>query len=366
MGDEVARDRIDPAELQARLEESDATWTAGKTPLTELPEEQRVLRLGYEPGPDEPGLEEQEAIAQANLVEHEAAYGVEGVGAPPSFDWRTGGWVTPIKNQGGCGSCVSFGTSATIETTYKVSRGNAGLADDRSEAQLFYCYGKAAGRNCGNGWWVPPALDACKAGLATEAAFPYTAGDQNCNVAAGWEGQAITVLQWHQIGSVADMKAWLSSRGALAACFTVYDDFFAYKSGVYHHVSTKVAGGHCISVVGYDDNQKCWICKNSWGTGWGESGFFKILYGDCGIDSAMWAVDSMGSWLNNTHVRGLWAIDQDRNAWAYIDGAGWRKVAADNDNIFFDILSNLAAAKTGNRPVNVYDEGGVIRQVYVF
>jgi C1A family cysteine protease len=126
-----------------------------------------------------------------------------------------------------------------------------------------------------------------------------------------------------------------------------------------------LAGGHCICVVGYSDTDSCWICKNSWGTGWGESGFFRIRYGDCGIDSAMYAVDSLASWINGKLVRGLWSIDQDRNAWVYLDGAGWRRVASDNDNIFFDQLTQLASAKNSGRPVNVYDEAGVIRQVYV-
>jgi hypothetical protein len=44
-------------------------------------------------------------------------------------------------------------------------------------------------------------------------------------------------------------------------------------------------GNHAICVIGYDDTQNCWICKNSWGTGWGDSGFFKIAYGQCGIGS---------------------------------------------------------------------------------
>ena len=44
-------------------------------------------------------------------------------------------------------------------------------------------------------------------------------------------------------------------------------------------------GGHCVCIIGYDDAQKCWIAKNSWGKGWGEQGFFRIGYGECGIDA---------------------------------------------------------------------------------
>jgi len=100
--------------------------------------------------------------------------------------------------------------------------------------------------------------------------------------------------------SATDMKNWMSAKGPLATCFTVYDDFYAYSNGIYSHVRGNVVGGHCVSVVGYNDTDQYWICKNSWGTGWGESGFFRIAYGQVGIDSDMWAVDGvvgMGSWL---------------------------------------------------------------------
>jgi C1A family cysteine protease len=168
--------------------------------------------------------------------------------------------------------------------------------------------------------------------------------------------------------NAADIKAGLQN-GPVSACFVVYNDFFSYKSGVYTHVTGTVAGGHCISMVGYDDAAGCWICKNSWGTGWGENGFFRIAYGQCSIES--WAVvapDAVAEtfWLNNRRVLGLWTIDQDRNAWAYLDGnIGWRRIAYDNDNIFMDTLNQLSAAKLAKRPVNVYEEQGVIKQTYV-
>jgi len=71
----------------------------------------------------------------------------------------------------------------------------------------------------------------------------------------------------------------------LSAALTVYNDFFSYSSGVYRHVSGEAAGGHCVCVVGYNDAGGYWICKNSWGDGWGDDGFFRIAYGECGIDS---------------------------------------------------------------------------------
>jgi C1A family cysteine protease len=76
------------------------------------------------------------------------------------------------------------------------------------------------------------------------------------------------------------VKNYLSNTGPVAGCFTVYEDFFHYGGGVYHHVTGVVSGGHCVLVIGYSEAEQCWICKNSWNTSWGENGFFRIGYAD--------------------------------------------------------------------------------------
>jgi C1A family cysteine protease len=366
----MAYEGIEVGDIRAAIQREGAQWEAGETSLTQLPLVDRRLRLGYTPGPDEAPLVAREDAARANLRAPTAW--ASAVGAPVAFDLRNvngSNFITPIRDQGGCGSCVAFGTVATIEGTLRFNRGDPNLAADFSEAQLFYCYGQAAGRNCGNGWWVPPALDATKNGLAVEAAYPYVAGDQNCtNLAADWKQRSCTVTGWHEVTVASDMKAWLSTRGPLAACFTVYDDFFSYRSGIYRHVTGGVAGGHCISIVGYSDTDQCWIAKNSWNTTWGDQGFFRIAYGQCGIDASMWAVEgvTLSTWQRGKTIRGLWTIDQDRNAWAYVDTVGWKRVSPDNDPIFVDMLGQLIAAKAAARPVDIYEEQDVIKQLYVW
>jgi hypothetical protein len=281
---------------------------------------------------------------------------------------------------------VAFGSTATVEGTFQVTRNNPNTGIDLSEAQLFYCGAAAQSMNCETGWWPDDAFNYYQnTGVADESCFPYTAGDQNCNLCSDWQSRVTQITAWHNITSTDDMKTWISTRGPLSACFTVYNDFFYYTSGVYTHVSGSCAGGHCISVVGYDDGGGYWICKNSWNTGWGENGFFCIAYGQgfypdsidstgCGsgtsppIDANMWAVDGFVAtgWQNGRLVQGLWAIDQDLNAWAYFDGGvGWAKISPDNSNILFDMLAQLAAAKAAGRPVNFYQENGVIKQIYV-
>lgn len=88
-------------------------------------------------------------------------------------------------------------------------------------------------------------------------------------------------------------RVWISTRGPLVSAMTVYEDFFSYNTGIYHYVSGAQIGGHCICVVGYDDTNDFWICKNSWGAQWGETGFFSIGYGECGINATMYAIEGV-------------------------------------------------------------------------
>jgi len=73
-----------------------------------------------------------------------------------------------------------------------------------------------------------------------------------------------------------------------AAGMTIYQDFYGYAGGIYRHVTGAAAGGHCVCLVGYDDAQGFWIAKNSWSSGFGEQGFFRIAYGECALES--WSV----------------------------------------------------------------------------
>jgi C1A family cysteine protease len=351
--------------IQAAVQAAAHDWHPGMTSLMALTPAERKLRLGAVPPPGQASLAEREA--------HAAAAHPPTVGAPAAYDWRNvagKNFVTAVEDQGGCGSCVAFGTVAAAEANLRIIRNDPTLAVDFSEAHLFYCLGRAQGVTCETGWWPDNAYNCFKnPGVADAACYPYTAGDQNCtHLCADWQSRVTKLTAWHTISSAAAMKAWLSSRGPLGTCFTVYDDFFAYTSGIYKRASNSVAGGHCVCCVGYNDAQGYWICKNSWGTLWGQSGFFYIAYGQCGIDSTMWAIDGIEDtgWRNGVSVVGLWTIDQDRNAWVYLGNLGWKKISPDNDNIFFDMLVQLAAAKATGRPVNLYLQQGVITQIYVF
>jgi C1A family cysteine protease len=370
--------RLSIQEIKKAIEQSNARWRAEETPFLKMPRDEQLRHLGYTPGPDDGSLEEQERAAKGNLQAFIAMRTTTAAAYPSSFDLRNVGgsnFITPVKDQGGCGSCVAFGTIAAVEGTVRKQRNNPNLAADYSEAHLFYCHARSEGRVCGPpnnpnaGWWPDHALNKFRdIGVADETCYPYTAGDQNCsNLCSDWQSRATKITGWRRLTSPSEMKEWISTRGPLEACFTVYDDFFALEGDIYRHVTGEVAGGHCVCCVGYNDTEQYWIMKNSWGLTFGESGYFRIAYGECGIDSWMDAIEGTAEtgWIRDTRIIGLFTSNNDRNSWVYVQNLGWRKISPDNDNIHIDMLTQLTAAKASGRRVDLYQENGVIKQIYI-
>jgi hypothetical protein len=221
---------------------------------------------------------------------------------PGAWDWRDVGgasYVTPIEDQGGCGSCVAFGTIATLEAQVRIAAGNPNLDVDLSEAHLWFCYGPSHGAGACplGGWWPDQAFPGLIAGVVPSTCFPYTDQNQPCNLCAHWNIQLTGISSWQVLPNQAAMKAFIAQTGPMTACFTVYEDFYRYYAGeIYEYnpnTSGNLVGGHCVSIVGFNDDGQYWIAKNSWGPGWGENGYFRIGYGQCGIDAEMWGINGI-------------------------------------------------------------------------
>ncbi len=371
----MARNKaLDLAALRSTLEGDASTdWTMSANTITALTEDERELRLGVPlpEGVDPDKLEDGREASRAAAIGATA----DAVGAPVSFDLRNIGgvnYVTPVRDQGSCGSCVAFGTTGALEGVIRYTRGLPTLPVILSPAQVFYCYGYDAGARCGTGWWADQAYNAIRdSGVTFEDYYPYTAGDQHCSgLNPDWNNRRAKVTSWDNLtGDPAKMKQYISTYGAVSACFTVYQDFFAYKTGIYRHVSGGVAGGHCVTLIGYDDGQGCWIAKNQWSTGWGDGGFFKIAYGECNIEGYQ-VCGATGVnlrwWVPNQQVFGLWSNESDANLWAYGPVRGWLKLDGTVPATSASMLSELTASKAQGHAVGLFEDSGSIQQIYAW
>jgi C1A family cysteine protease len=255
--------------------------------MSVMPPEEQDRHLGLQPPPAE----------MARIATMMSAMAPMAVEFPPAWDWRDvagADWTTAIRDQKSCGSCVAFGTVGVLEAMVKRYHNDSRLQPDLSEAHLFFC---GCGACCDKGWWPTYALDYAKAsGVPDEACFPYQDHDMACSDScADWQSQAVKVVSWSEVIDVGARKEWLATKGPMVGCMAVYRDFFNYAGGVYRHTSGTLAGYHAICVVGYSEADQCWICKNSWGPDWGDAGWFRIGYGECGMDTefAMYGVESV-------------------------------------------------------------------------
>ncbi len=283
----MALDQGDLDQIKKAIDEKGARWEAGDNPIFRLsPDQQRRLCGAIPPTPGE-------------LQDHSTVFAGPKPELPDSLDWRdTDGanWITPIRDQAGCGSCVAFGTMAAFEGMINITRNTPGSDLDLSEQHIFSC----GGGTCNGGWSSITAAEYLQLyGAPMESCLPYVARDDNCDqTCSDWQQQARKVSEWGSVSdkptkaTVEQMKTYLMD-GPLVGGFTVWDDFFSYSGGVYQQVWGEVAGGHCICIVGWNDADSCWIVKNSWGPGWGEDGYFRIRMGhnEVGIEGfAMWLI----------------------------------------------------------------------------
>jgi C1A family cysteine protease len=359
---------LDIKTLRDSLSAGGGRWVADNTAFSALSEAEFLVRLGAEPPASEVSLAARVTSAALNA----SVARVAGFAAVPSLvDWRAAdgkNYLSAVRDQANCGSCVAFGTVATIEGGTRVTSKNANLVFDLSEAHLFYCHGAADGRNCGNGWWPNRALDAAKnKGIVDEACFPYTAGDQACRTCADAASRTTKIKSWTSLATVTDMQNWLATKGPLVACFTVYEDFRYYRSGVYHHLTGAALGGHCVCVVGYSLADQAWIARNSWGPDWGEAGHFRIGFGEAGFDYEMWgvevdakpAIDDVVK-LEKVLITGLWVNVGAPLAQCYVDKVGWRKLPSP------EMVTAAAAARVSKALCTMAIKGDTITELYVF
>jgi len=262
--------------IRAAIKAKGAHWTAGETWLSRLTPEERRKLFG-------------EKTWEHKIVQPPISQPIVTSYPPPAaIDWRNKdgrSWVTPIKCQGSCGSCVSFASIATLESLICIEWNRSEKSIDLSEMHVFMC---GCGECCGYGWDNKKACIYLKDnGAPGEACWPYEPVNMLCsNSCSNWQNRAVKISGYGRIEGIDACMSCVASAPILAItrCPRDYD---YYTGGIYEHVwgeSGDPTCDHAVCIVGYNTTGETdyWIVKNSL---CGESnGFDLIKMGECQIE----------------------------------------------------------------------------------
>lgn len=242
---------------------------------------------------------------------------------PESFDarekWPHCGSVRLIHDQSNCGSCWAFGAAEAMSDRLCIHTGGKVQVNISAEDLLSCC--PTCGYGCNGGF--PPAAwqfykdrglvsgglygtdDGCRTYSFPPCAHHGVGSLPNCSESISPtprcrhtcdksfdKGYAEDKHFAEKVYSIpkdeTQIKVEIFKKGPVEADFSVYADFFSYKSGVYQRHSDDFKGGHAVKILGWgaENGVAYWLAANSWNSDWGDQGYFKILRGnnECGIE----------------------------------------------------------------------------------
>jgi C1A family cysteine protease len=209
---------------------------------------------------------------------------------PASVDWRAKGAVTPVKNQGQCGSCWAFSTTGSTEGIAQISTGKL---PSLSEQQLVDCGAKEGSHGCEGGlmdYGFQFIID--NNGICTEKSYPYEARDDECRAAKHDNVVQVAGYQDVQSESEEALRKAVAQGPVSIAIEADQSCFQGYSGGILDDPGCGTMLDHGVLVVGYgtEGGKDYWIVKNSWGPEWGEEGYIRLARkkgdkspGQCGI-----------------------------------------------------------------------------------
>jgi len=199
------------------------------------------------------------------------------VRGPATFDWRTKGGVTGVKNQGQCGSCWAFSATENIESVYHLA---GHPMPTLSPQQIVDCDKDCYG--CGGGWpYRAMNYVAHAGGQDSEQSYPYEARNGACRYKPA--SVAAKIKSYKAIPkNEQNIRDSLATISPFSICVDA-SHWSSYRGGVMRSTQCGRSTDHCVQLVGYDTTASVpyWIVRNSWGTGWGIQGYIQLeMYKD--------------------------------------------------------------------------------------
>lgn len=194
---------------------------------------------------------------------------------PLSIDWRIKNAVTPVKDQGQCGSCWSFSTTGAVEGIYAI---NHGTILSFSEQQLVDCSYSYGNHGCNGGLMDNAMTYIIDNGITTESAYTYTATSTK-NSCKKFTPETFLSACYDVIPNELQLTYAVAGQPVSIAIEADSRSFQLYKSGVYNDPSCGTNLDHGVLVVGYGTSKEggdYWIVKNSWSNSWGDNGYILI------------------------------------------------------------------------------------------
>lgn len=287
------------------------TWKAGKNDFSGRKIEDIKRMLGVLKNPN--GF-------KLDFIEHQVPNDI-----PDTFDarqkWSNCPSISLVRDQSNCGSCWAFGAVEAMSD--RICIATSGKLQVNISAQDLLTCCKACGMGCDGGYpeaawdfWMhtglvtgslygdmtsclPYSLKPCE--HHTTGPLPNCSGDsptpkcaKQCNsqyTTPYAKDKHFGKSAYNVRSDVAQIQTEIMTNGPVEAAYDVYEDFLAYKSGVYTHTTGQFLGGHAVKMLGWgvEDNTPYWLIANSWNPDWGDQGYFKIRRGsdECGIESGI-------------------------------------------------------------------------------
>jgi C1A family cysteine protease len=205
---------------------------------------------------------------------------------PSSFDWSSKGMVTPVNNQGQCGSCWDFSATETMESVWAIA-GNA--LTPFSEQQILDCDTSGEDQGCNGGWPYGAYEYVISAGgIEPDSDYTYSAEQGSCQFNQGDVDGKFS--NWQYVTQSQDenaMQQFLYQNSPLSVCVDA-ESWQSYSGGV---ITPSDGCGesldHCVQATGWssESGTNAWNIRNSWDTDWGENGYIYLQMGSdvCGV-----------------------------------------------------------------------------------